>query len=33
MRSMVTLTREGLLVADRLIPAFYVPEHRDVAYW
>jgi len=29
----VALTREGLLLADRLIPAFYLPEHRDVAYW
>ncbi len=29
----VTLRREGLLVVDRLIPAFYLPQHRDVAYW
>jgi oxygen-independent coproporphyrinogen-3 oxidase len=29
----VTLTRDGLTMVDRLIPVFYLPEHRDVAYW
>jgi oxygen-independent coproporphyrinogen-3 oxidase len=29
----ITLTREGLLLVDRLLRAFYSPEHRDVAYW
>jgi len=29
----ITLTREGLLLVDRLLPSFYLPEHRDVAYW
>jgi oxygen-independent coproporphyrinogen-3 oxidase len=29
----VALTREGLLVVDRLIRAFYLPDHSDVAYW
>jgi len=28
----VTLTREGLLRVDRLIPAFYLPEHRGARY-
>lgn len=28
----VALTREGLLRADRILPAFYLPEHRDVRY-
>lgn len=28
----VTLTREGLLRADRLLPAFYLPVHRDIRY-
>ncbi len=29
----VTLTRAGLLRVDRLIPAFYLPQHRDKTYW
>jgi oxygen-independent coproporphyrinogen-3 oxidase len=29
----VTLTRDGLLRVDRLIPAFYLPRHRDKTYW
>jgi oxygen-independent coproporphyrinogen-3 oxidase len=28
----VTLTREGLLRVDRLIPGFYLPEHRGLRY-
>lgn len=28
----VLLTREGLLRADRLLPAFYAPEYRDIRY-
>ena len=28
----VTLTREGLLRADSLLPAFFLPEHRNVRY-
>jgi len=28
----VTLTREGLLRVDRLLPAFYLPEHRGARY-
>lgn len=28
----VTLTREGLLRADRLLSRFYLPEHREVRY-
>ncbi|MBI3461865.1 MAG: hypothetical protein HY000_02230, partial [Planctomycetes bacterium] len=28
----VTLTRAGLLRVDRLLPAFYLPEHRDIRY-
>jgi oxygen-independent coproporphyrinogen-3 oxidase len=28
----VVLTRDGLLQADRLLPAFYLPQHRDVRY-
>ncbi len=28
----VVMTREGLLRVDRLIPAFYLPEHRNVRY-
>ncbi|MCA9145908.1 MAG: coproporphyrinogen III oxidase family protein [Planctomycetales bacterium] len=29
----VTLTRQGLLRVDRLLPAFYRSEHRDLSYW
>ncbi|MBI4565584.1 MAG: coproporphyrinogen III oxidase family protein [Planctomycetes bacterium] len=29
----VRLTREGLVRADRLLPAFYLPEHRGLGYW
>lgn len=29
----VTLTREGLLRADRMLPAFYLPEHQGLHYW
>ncbi len=29
----VTLNRQGLLRVDRLLPAFYLPEHRDLSYW
>ena len=29
----VRLTRDGLLRVDRLIPSFYLPQHRDKAYW
>lgn len=29
----VTLTREGLLRVDRLLPAFYQPEHQQARYW
>ena len=28
----VTVTREGLLRIDRLLPAFYLPEHRNIPY-
>ena len=28
----VRLTRQGLLRADALLPAFFEPEHRDVRY-
>ncbi len=28
----VTLTREGLLRVDRMLPAFYLPEHRALRY-
>jgi oxygen-independent coproporphyrinogen-3 oxidase len=28
----VTLTREGLLRVDRLLPGFYLPQHRGVRY-
>jgi len=28
----ITLTREGLLRADSLLPAFFEPEHQDVRY-
>jgi oxygen-independent coproporphyrinogen-3 oxidase len=28
----VVVTRKGLLRIDRLLPAFYLPEHRDVRY-
>jgi oxygen-independent coproporphyrinogen-3 oxidase len=28
----VTLTRAGLLAVDRLLPAFYLPEHQGVRY-
>jgi oxygen-independent coproporphyrinogen-3 oxidase len=28
----VTVTRQGLLRIDRLLPAFYPPEHRGVRY-
>ena len=28
----VRLTREGLLRADRLLPEFYLPEHRGLRY-
>lgn len=30
--SSIRLTREGLLRADALLPAFFEPEHRDVRY-
>ena len=29
----VTLTRDGLLRVDRLIPSFYLPQHLDKTYW
>jgi oxygen-independent coproporphyrinogen-3 oxidase len=29
----VTLTREGLLRVDRMLPAFYLPEHQGLRYW
>ncbi|HQZ68360.1 MAG TPA: coproporphyrinogen-III oxidase family protein [Planctomycetaceae bacterium] len=29
----VTLTRDGLLRVDRLIPSFYLPRHLDKTYW
>ena len=29
----ITLTRQGLLRVDRLLPAFYLPEHRELTYW
>lgn len=29
----VSLTRDGLLRVDRLIPGFYLPQHRNKAYW
>jgi len=29
----VTLTRDGLLRIDRLLPAFYLPRHRALPYW
>ncbi len=29
----VTLTRDGLLRVDRLIPRFYLPRHREKTYW
>lgn len=29
----VRLTREGLLRVDRLLPAFYLPQHQDKTYW
>ena len=32
-RDSITLTRQGLLRVDRLLPEFYLPEHRDRAYW
>ncbi len=32
-RQGVTLTRAGLLRADRLLSAFYLPEHRGLCYW
>ncbi len=32
-RDAVTLTRDGLLRVDRLIPAFYLPQHRGKTYW
>lgn len=28
----IHLTRQGLLHADRLLPAFYLPEHRGIRY-
>lgn len=28
----VTLTREGLLQVDRLVPSFYLPRHRELRY-
>jgi oxygen-independent coproporphyrinogen-3 oxidase len=28
----VTLTREGLVRVDRLLPAFYLPQHRELRY-
>jgi oxygen-independent coproporphyrinogen-3 oxidase len=28
----VTLTREGLLRVDKLLPTFFLPEHRGVRY-
>jgi len=28
----ITLTRAGLLRADRLLPSFYLPDHRDIRY-
>ena len=28
----ITLTRQGLLHVDRMIPSFYLPEHRGVSY-
>jgi oxygen-independent coproporphyrinogen-3 oxidase len=31
-RRAVTLTREGLLRVDRMLPAFYLPEHRGLRY-
>lgn len=29
----VTVSRDGLLRVDRLIPAFYSPRHREQSYW
>ena len=29
----VKLTREGLLRVDRMLPAFYLPRHREKPYW
>ncbi len=29
----VVLTRAGLLRVDRMLPAFYLPEHRNARYW
>jgi oxygen-independent coproporphyrinogen-3 oxidase len=31
--SIVTLTRQGLLRVDRMLPEFYLPQHQDVSYW
>lgn len=28
----ITLTREGLVRVDRWLPAFYLPEHRNIRY-
>jgi oxygen-independent coproporphyrinogen-3 oxidase len=30
---MVTLTRQGLLRVDRMLPEFYLSQHQDVSYW
>jgi len=32
-RDGVTLTRDGLLRVDRMIPAFYLPRHQNKTYW
>ncbi len=32
-RQAITLTRQGLLHVDRMIPAFFLPKHQDVSYW
>jgi oxygen-independent coproporphyrinogen-3 oxidase len=29
----VCLTRQGLIRVDRLLPAFYLPPHRESSYW
>ncbi len=29
----ITMTRQGLLRVDRLLPEFYLSEHRDLTYW
>ena len=29
----VRVTREGLLQVDRLLPAFFEPEHQGTRYW